>query len=81
MLESSGENYWRSWPCAVARDDKAFIDTLLRQKPMSAYSAHWACQSMKRAGSAVLVRKSIPVLSGRGLHSSISLLNLNHFRH
>ena len=47
----------------MARDDKGLIDLLLRQKPLSGYRAYWACADIKRAGSGVLVKKDIPVVS------------------
>lgn len=49
----------------AARDDKNLIDLMLRQKPLSAYRAYWACADIKRAGSGVLVKKSIPVVSAK----------------
>ena len=35
------------------------IDTFLRQKPFSNYTAYWSCADMKRAGSGVLVKKEL----------------------
>jgi exonuclease III len=41
------------------REDKALIDLVMRQKPLSRYRAFWACADIKRAGCGVLVKKDV----------------------
>ena len=47
------------------REDKQLIDLVMRQKPLSKYRAYWSCADIKRAGSGVLVKKDIDVVSVR----------------
>ena len=41
------------------REDKALIDLVMRQRPLSGYRAFWACADIKRAGCGVLVKKDV----------------------
>jgi exonuclease III len=41
------------------REDKALIDLVMRQRPLSRYRAFWACADIKRAGCGVLVKKDV----------------------
>ena len=41
------------------REDKALIDLVMRQRPLSGYRAFWACADVKRAGCGVLVKKDV----------------------
>jgi exonuclease III len=47
----------------VARDDRALLDLCFRQKPLSAYTPYYACADIKRAGTAVFVKKDLAVRS------------------
>lgn len=49
----------------AAREDAALIHLCLRQKPLSAYRPYWSCADAKRAGTAVLVKKDVDVISVR----------------
>ena len=62
----------------MAREDKAMIDLLMRQKPLSGYKAFWACADIKRAGSGMLVKKDIAVKSVRRSIVSLTGIDSQH---
>jgi exonuclease III len=51
--------------CKKAPDVKGSVDRLMSTPPLSAYRPFWACHDQRKAGSGVLVKKEIPVISVR----------------
>jgi hypothetical protein len=51
--------------CKKAPDVQGSVDRLMSTPPLSAYRPFWACHDQRKAGSGVLVKKEIPVISVR----------------